>query len=75
MCEWASVASTIIQATGTVEFEDGLKMESSLEAAWALRAVTFSLGSIQNPQGMRVAPGTLLSDQIPDLLSSAHRWC
>ena len=36
----------------------------------------------QIPLGVRVGPGggvvvigTLLSDQIPDLLSSAHRWC
>ena len=50
--------------------------ESSLEAAGALGAAAPSLGSI----GVRVGPGggvvvigTLLSDQIPDLLSSVHR--
>ena len=56
--------------------------ESSLEAAGALRAAAPSLGSIPNPPGVQVGPGggvvvigTLLSDQIPILLSSAHRWC
>ena len=56
--------------------------ESSLEAAGAFRVVASNLGSIPNPLGMWVGPGggvviigTLLSDQIPTLLSSAHRWC
>ena len=51
-----------------------------MEAAEALRVATLSLGSIQNPTGVRVGTGagvvvieTLLSDQIPILLSSTHR--
>ena len=57
-------------------------LESSLEAAGALRATAPSLGSIPTPLGMWVGPGggvvvigTLLSDQIQVLLSSAHPWC
>ena len=59
-----------------------LGWESSLEAAGALKAAATSLGLIPAPLGVQVSPGgrvvvigTLLSDQIPDLLSSAHRWC
>ena len=50
--------------------------ESFLEAAGALRAAAYSLGLIPTPpgsacwsQGQVVVIGTLLSDQIPDLLS------
>ena len=34
ICEdyWESVEGSVLQATGTVEFEDGLRTESSLEA-------------------------------------------
>ena len=53
--------------------------ESSLEAAGALRVVAPNLGSIPNPPGgvgwswgSVVDIGTLLLDQIPDLLSSAY---
>ena len=53
-----------------------------MEAAGALSAAKPSLGSIPNPLGVRVGPwggvvviGTLMSDRIPILLSSAHRWC
>ena len=53
-----------------------------MEAAGALRAAAPSLGSIPNPPGVRVSLGggvvvigTLLSDRILILLSSAHRWC
>ena len=55
-----------------------------MEAVGALRAAAPSLGSIPNTPGpgVRVGPGggvvvigTLLSDQIPILLSSAHQWC
>ena len=56
--------------------------EFTLEAAWDLRATAPSLGSIPTPLGVQVGPGdgvvvigTLLSDRIPILLSSAHRWC
>ena len=52
-------------------------LESSFKAAGALRAAAPDLGSILNPPGMRIGPGgsvvvigTLLSDQIPNLLSS-----
>ena len=52
--------------------------ESSLEATGALRVAAPSLGSIQNgvqdgPGSGEVVIGTLLSDQIPVLLSFAHR--
>ena len=40
-----------IQATGTVEFEDDLKMGVLLEVAGALRATAPSLGLILNPHG------------------------
>ena len=50
------MAGFVIQATGTVEIEDGLRTgvlgwESSLEAARALKAAAPSLGSIPNPPG------------------------
>ena len=53
-----------------------------MEAAGALGAATSILESIPNPLGVQVGPGgcvvvigTLLSDRIPILLSSAHQWC
>ena len=53
-----------------------------MEAAGALRAAAPNLGSFKTPLGVWVGPeggviviGTLLSDQIPILLSSAHQWC
>ena len=53
-----------------------------MEAAGTLRVAAPSLGSIPTPLGVRVGPGggvvvigTLLSDRIPILLSSAHWWC
>ena len=65
-----SVAGSVIQATGTVEFEDGLRTGVLLEAACALRGAAPSLGSIPNPPGGAgwywggvVVIGTLLSDQ------------
>ena len=39
---WGSVAGSVIQVTGTVEFEDGLK-NSSLETAGALVAAALIL--------------------------------
>ena len=50
------MAGSVIQATGTVEFEDGLRL-GVLEAAGALRAAAPSLGSIPNPLGVWVGPG------------------
>ena len=51
-CDRESVAGSVIQATGTVEFEDGLRRESSLEAAGALVAASPSLiGSSPFPPG------------------------
>ena len=53
-----------------------------MEAAGALKAAAPGLESIAKPLGVRVGPeggvvviGTLLSDRIPILLSSAHWWC
>ena len=53
-----------------------------MEAAGALREAAANLESIPTPLGVRVGPegsvvviGTLLTDPIPNLLSSAHRWC
>ena len=46
-----SVAGSVIQVTGTVEFEYGLRTESSLEAFGALRASVPSLGFIPDPSG------------------------
>ena len=53
-----------------------------MEAAGALGAAAPILESIPNPSGDAgwswggvVVIGTLLSDQTPILLSSAHRWC
>ena len=76
------VVDPVIETITTLEFEDGLRMGVLLGGCWALRAAAPSLGSIPNPLGVLVGPGggvvvigTLLSDQIPILLSSAHRWC
>ena len=76
------VADPVIEAIVRLEFEDGLRTTISLKAAGALRAAVPHLGSIPNPPGGAgwswgsvVVIGTLLSDQIPVLLSSAHRWC
>ena len=59
------VADPVIEAIARLEFEDG-------EAAGALSAAAPNLGLIL---GGVVVIGTLLSDQTPILLSSAHRWC
>ena len=42
---------SVIQATGTVEFEDGLRTIVLLEAAGALRVTASSLGLIPNLSG------------------------
>ena len=41
MSNWESVVGSIFQATGMVEFEDGLRMDSSLEAAGAIVVIPF----------------------------------
>ena len=53
-----------------------------LWAAGAFCQLHLALDQFQTPLGVMVGPGggvvvigTLLSDQIPILLSSAHRWC
>ena len=53
-----------------------------MKAASTLVVASPGPGSMSNPPEVRVGPeggvvviGTLLSDQIPILLSSAHRWC
>ena len=76
------MAGSVIQATGMVEFEDGLRTGVLLGGCWTLGAAAPNLGSIPNPLGVRVGSGggvvvigTLLSDRIPILLSSAHQWC
>ena len=53
-----------------------------METVGALGAAAPILESIPNPLGGAVGPEggvvvirTLLSDRIPILLSSAHRWC
>ena len=46
-----SVAGSVIQATGTVEFEDGLRLESSLEASGTLVAAASSPGSMLHHPG------------------------
>ena len=43
--------SSVIQGTGTVEFEDGFRIDFSLEAAGPLAATAPRLGSITNPLG------------------------
>ena len=75
------MAGSVIQATGTVVFEDGLRMEVLLEAAGALVAAAPILESIlHHPGGAGwswVGCGCHkdpISDQIPILLSSAHGW-
>ena len=52
------MAGSLIQGTGTVEFEDGLRVEvlPSLEAADALVVSAPILDSISNPLGMQVGP-------------------
>ena len=39
----------VIKAIATLEFEDGLRTKSSLEAAGTLEAAAFSPGSLPNP--------------------------
>ena len=46
-----SVAGSVIQATGMVEFEDGLRTESSLQAAGTLVVAAPSPGSILHHPG------------------------
>ena len=45
------MAGSVIQATGTVEFEDGFRTGVLLGAAGALGAVAVILESISNPSG------------------------
>ena len=66
------MAGSVIQATGAVEFEDGLRTRHRHLAEDQLLA---SLWVQVSPRGGVVVIGPLLSDQIPVLLSSAHRWC
>ena len=77
------VVDPVIETITTLQFEDGLRMGVLLGGCWALRAAAPSLGSIPNPLGVWVGLGgtqwggvivigTLLSDRIPILLSSAH---
>ena len=46
-----SVAGSVIQATGTVEFEDDLRTGVLPGGCWALRVAAPNLGSIPNPSG------------------------
>ena len=75
-----ALVDSVIQVTGTMEFEDGLRTGVLPGGCLGLIAAAPSLGSIPNslgsvcvgPGGRVVVIGTLLSDQIPVLLCSAH---
>ena len=76
---WESLVGSVIQAIGMVKFEDGLKTGV---LPWPLEWLHQALDQCLTPLEVRVGPGgsvivigTLLSDQIPDLLSSARWWC
>ena len=67
-----SVAGSVIQATGTVEFEDGLRTGVLPRSCWlhlAWDQLQTLLGIQVVPSGGVVVIGTLLSDQTPILLS------
>ena len=72
-----SVAGSVIQATGTVEFEDALRtgdLHGGCWCPWGGR--TYPRINTKPPWGCRlVLEAVWLSDRIPNLLSSAHRWC
>ena len=76
------MAGSEIQATGTVEFEDGLRT-GVLPGGCLYPCGSCTYPRINSkPPGVRVGPGggvvvigTLLSDQIPVLLSSMYWWC
>ena len=57
------VADPVIEVIARLEFEDDL--ESSLEAAGALRAAAPSLGSIPNPWGCRLVLEAVWLSQGP----------
>ena len=66
------MAGFVIQATRAVEIEDGLRAgPRHLAEDQFLAPLAVQVG----PRGGVVVIGTLLSDQIPILLSSTHRWC
>ena len=80
VCNREFVAGSVIQATGMVKFEDGLRMGESLEAAGALVVAAPILESISTPPGGAgwswVGYGCQkdpISDQIPTCLIS-HWW-
>ena len=75
-----SVAGSVIQASGTVEFEDGLRTGVLLGGCWCPWGGCTYLNQFQTPLEVQVGPGgsvvvigTLFSDQI--LVLSAHQWC
>ena len=51
MIDWDSMASSVIQATGAVEFEDGLRMEDLPGKYWYPCLV---LGTIHKPRGQNI---------------------
>ena len=76
-----SVAGSVIQATGTVEFEDGLRTGVLPGGCW------YPCGGCTYPRINSAPPGGCglviravwlskgpLSDQIPILPSSTHGW-
>ena len=78
---WEFVAGSVIQATGTAEFEDGLRTGVLPESCWypCGGCIYYRINSAPHG-GCRLVMGVMcysygpLSDQIPILPSSMHVW-
>ena len=76
-----SVASFVIQATGIVEFEDGLRTEVLPECCWCpWGGRTYPRINFKPPWGCGLVLGWVWLSEGPhfrpnsNLLGSAHRW-
>ena len=82
VCSRESVAGSVIQATGKVEFEDGLRTGVLPGGCWyPCGSCTWPRINSAPPGGCRLVMGLCgcqkepLSDRIQILPSSAHGWC
>ena len=68
-----SVAGSVIQATGTVEFEDGLWIGNHLKGSkWPAEGLYYTLGSTGGGAHTRVPPGQTEFQSAWVLLAA---WC